>query len=188
MHICITITVPILHIWLDSLMEGRYYGQTTSIHHLKPHTAPIKRYKQLHEPNSQNTTNQLFCWKAHAETQTRDIVRNDLDKAVHIHEEVQGQPSLESEVIKFSDQDSHMVWLEPRLHTKAVEMNQPSYEVEYNHVDPKDLTTGIKFRAAASLKSTGCEDLTTLNTVPQPKNVDLDIWRRIQVKVFLPLC
>lgn len=35
-----------------------------------------------------NATNQLCCWKTHTNTQTHDIVRNNLDKTVHIREEV----------------------------------------------------------------------------------------------------
>ncbi|KAH9815018.1 glucose inhibited division protein A-domain-containing protein [Melampsora americana] len=129
-----------------------------------------------------NATNQLCCWKTHTNSKTHEIVRNNLDKTVHIREEVRGPrycPSLESKVIKFPDRDSHMIWLEPEgyqsdliypngLSTtippdaqlqmlrsiqglEAVEIHQPGYGVEYDHVDPKELTNTLETKRIKGL-------------------------------------
>lgn len=59
---------------------------------------------------------QLTCWETHTNEASHDIVRANLDKAVHIRETVRGPrycPSLESKVIRFTDKTSHHIWLEP---------------------------------------------------------------------------
>lgn len=59
---------------------------------------------------------QLLCYATSTNQASHDIVRDNLDKSVHIRETVKGPrycPSLESKVIRFSDRTSHIVWLEP---------------------------------------------------------------------------
>lgn len=59
---------------------------------------------------------QLKCWSTHTNPTTHDIIRQNLDKSIHIRETVKGPrycPSLESKVIRFTTKDSHIVWLEP---------------------------------------------------------------------------
>ncbi|GAB7347672.1 hypothetical protein MBLNU459_g5240t1 [Dothideomycetes sp. NU459] len=59
---------------------------------------------------------QLSCWSTHTNPRTHDVIRQNLDKSIHIRETVKGPrycPSLESKVIRFADKDSHIIWLEP---------------------------------------------------------------------------
>ncbi|RMD44882.1 hypothetical protein DV735_g353, partial [Chaetothyriales sp. CBS 134920] len=59
---------------------------------------------------------QLACWSTHTNEVSHQIVRDNLDKSIHIRETVRGPrycPSLESKVKRFGHKDHHMVWLEP---------------------------------------------------------------------------
>ncbi|KAL5334807.1 glucose inhibited division protein A-domain-containing protein [Aspergillus crustosus] len=59
---------------------------------------------------------QLTCWLTHTNEASHDIVRDNLDKSVHIRETVKGPrycPSLESKVIRFKEKTQHLIWLEP---------------------------------------------------------------------------
>ena len=59
---------------------------------------------------------QLDCWSTHTNLATHEIIRQNLDKSIHIRETVKGPrycPSLESKVIRFTSKDQHLVWLEP---------------------------------------------------------------------------
>lgn len=59
---------------------------------------------------------QLACYGTSTNQASHDIVRQNLDKSIHIRESVKGPrycPSLESKIIRFGERESHMVWLEP---------------------------------------------------------------------------
>ncbi|KAK5119997.1 hypothetical protein LTR85_007073 [Meristemomyces frigidus] len=59
---------------------------------------------------------QLDCWSTHTNPATHDVIRQNLDKSIHIRETVKGPrycPSLESKVLRFATKDQHLIWLEP---------------------------------------------------------------------------
>jgi tRNA uridine 5-carboxymethylaminomethyl modification enzyme len=59
---------------------------------------------------------QMNCYSTHTNPAVHEIVRQNLDKSIHIRESIKGPrycPSLESKVIRFTGKDQHLVWLEP---------------------------------------------------------------------------
>jgi tRNA uridine 5-carboxymethylaminomethyl modification enzyme len=59
---------------------------------------------------------QLDCWSTHTNPASHEIIRQNLDKSIHIRETVKGPrycPSLESKVIRFTSKNQHLIWLEP---------------------------------------------------------------------------
>lgn len=59
---------------------------------------------------------QMTCSITYTNDATHDIIRQNLDKTIHIRETVKGPrycPSLESKIIRFADKTRHIVWLEP---------------------------------------------------------------------------
>ncbi|KAF2747733.1 glucose-inhibited division protein A subfamily [Sporormia fimetaria CBS 119925] len=59
---------------------------------------------------------QLLNYQTRTNEATHELIRQNLDKSIHIRETVKGPrycPSLESKVIRFTDKTSHIIWLEP---------------------------------------------------------------------------
>ncbi|SPC67782.1 related to MTO1 protein involved in mitochondrial tRNA modification [Ustilago sp. UG-2017b] len=70
----------------------------------------------LNEAPDIDPARQVECWGTKTISSTHDLVRQNLDKSIHIKETVRGPrycPSIESKVIRFKDKQSHPVWLEP---------------------------------------------------------------------------
>ncbi|KAK5166208.1 Mitochondrial Translation Optimization [Saxophila tyrrhenica] len=59
---------------------------------------------------------QLDCFSTFTNPAAHDIVRQNLDKSIHIRESVKGPrycPSLESKILRFASKEQHLIWLEP---------------------------------------------------------------------------
>ncbi|KAF4582911.1 vacuolar protein sorting-associated protein 45 [Ophiocordyceps camponoti-floridani] len=75
---------------------------------------PPLPFSYLH--NAVKVEKQLSCHVTYTNEATHDIIRQNLDKTIHIRETIKGPrycPSLESKVITFATRDRHIVWLEP---------------------------------------------------------------------------
>ncbi|PGH02701.1 tRNA uridine 5-carboxymethylaminomethyl modification enzyme GidA [Helicocarpus griseus UAMH5409] len=83
---------------------------------IQPGDSPPVPFSYLNKRVDVNDEDQVPCWMTYTNSASHQIVRDNLDKSVHIRETVKGPrycPSLESKIIKFGHKPRHMVWLEP---------------------------------------------------------------------------
>ncbi|RMF36256.1 MAG: tRNA uridine-5-carboxymethylaminomethyl(34) synthesis enzyme MnmG [Alphaproteobacteria bacterium] len=131
---------------------------------------------------------QLSCAITRTNPQTHDIIRKNLDNSAMYSGRIAGQgprycPSIEDKVVRFSDRDSHQIFLEPEgLDSDVVYPNgistslpaevqaayvhsiagleqatilQPGYAIEYDYVDPRALGSDLQLRALDGLYLAG---------------------------------
>jgi tRNA uridine 5-carboxymethylaminomethyl modification enzyme len=63
-------------------------------------------------------TNQIPCWLGHTNSRTHDIIRDNLNKSSLYGGQISGTgvrycPSIEDKIVRFSDKESHHVFIEP---------------------------------------------------------------------------
>ena len=131
---------------------------------------------------------QTCCWVTHTNISTHDIIRGGLDRSPMYTGVIDGVgprycPSIEDKVMRFSDKDSHQIFIEPEgLQTQElypngistslpfdVQLNlvrsikgfesahitRPGYAIEYDFFNPQDLRYSLETKALGGLYFAG---------------------------------
>lgn len=131
---------------------------------------------------------QIFCSITRTNAQAHDYIRAGLDRSPLFGGAIQGEgprycPSIEDKIFRFSDRDSHQVFLEPEgLDSELIypngistslptdiqlaminsmagleraEMIVPGYAVEYDYIDPRSLDAQLSVRGFEGLYCAG---------------------------------
>lgn len=130
------------------------------------------------------TVPQISCGITRTTSETHDIIRANLHRSALYSGAIEGIgprycPSIEDKIVKFSDRDSHQIFLEPEGlddHTvypngissslpedaqkalvasipglESAKILQPGYAIEYDHVDPRELYHSLETRRVEGL-------------------------------------
>ncbi|MFW2542835.1 tRNA uridine-5-carboxymethylaminomethyl(34) synthesis enzyme MnmG [Primorskyibacter sp. 2E107] len=127
---------------------------------------------------------QVSCGITHTNEKTHEIIRRNLERSAMYGGHISGVgprycPSIEDKVVRFSEKDSHQVFLEPEgvdddtvypngistslpqevqeayvrsiVGLESVEILQPGYAIEYDYVDPRELDSRLAVRSVDGL-------------------------------------
>lgn len=148
----------------------------------QPGDVPVPVFSYM--GNAQQHPRQIPCWLTRTNEQTHDIIRAGLDRSPLYTGKIEGIgprycPSIEDKVVRFSDKDTHTVFLEPEgLDTREIYPNgistslpfeiqvelvrsivglenahitRPGYAIEYDYFDPRALKRSLETKAIDGL-------------------------------------
>jgi tRNA uridine 5-carboxymethylaminomethyl modification enzyme len=134
------------------------------------------------------TTTQVPCHIMRTTTQTHDIIAENIEKSAIYSGRIDSSgprycPSIEDKIVRFSERESHQVFLEPEGLTSdliypngvstslpeniqlaflrtmpglgAVEIVKPGYAIEYDYVDPRELNPSLELKELPGLYLAG---------------------------------
>lgn len=134
--------------------------------------------------NANQHPKQISCWITRTNEQTHEIIRSGLDRSPLFTGKIEGIgprycPSIEDKVVRFSERNSHNIFLEPEgLNTHEVYPNgistslpydvqielvrsinglenahitRPGYAIEYDYFDPRALKSSLETKTIEGL-------------------------------------
>ena len=150
----------------------RIDGKTVNFEGLDEQAGDSPRPVMSHMGSREIHPAQVSCFITHTNDRTHDLIRSGLDRSPLFTGEIDGVgprycPSIEDKVVRFSDKDSHQIFIEPEgLNTRELYPNgistslpfdvqmelvrsikgfenahitRPGYAIEYDFFEPRDL-------------------------------------------------
>lgn len=149
---------------------------------LQPGDTPLPLFSYIGEAS--NHPEQVPCYITHTTAQTHDIIRANLHQSAMYSGNIEGVgprycPSIEDKVVRFSDKNSHQIFVEPEglnsceMYPNGIStslpfdvqvafvrsikgfanahITRPGYAIEYDYFDPRALTPFLQTKAINNL-------------------------------------